>query len=410
MATTSIALYPENGNESIVSINCGTSSPKLGGSIYLSKYPNLTSFTCISNDIVSLTGYENNSNIKTIDFTYNRVSHSLPRDFRNLTSLQVFNCFNNLITGSVPKLSGCRNLIALRAYNNNFSGTLPSLNYNALSGVQYFNVGNNSITGPIPNLDNLMSMRNLILYENNFTGELPSLDNLVDLNQLMTYRNPSLTGPLPNLNNNRKLTQYQMYECDFTGPLPVIDGLSALQQFQTYKNYSLSGFLPTFNGLSSIGRINCYECDHTGPIPPINHLKNTLSTFQVYQNSLSGRIPSLDGMTKLETFTCYINNLIGDIPSVAGLTDLKTFKVYTNQLTGFAGGTPTPTLSTYWAQGNYLTQTAVDGILAAMVAGGGFNGDLDLGGATNAFPTGGNSNPNIATLVSKGWDVTVRQA
>ena len=41
-------------NPTVTSINCGTSSPKLGGTINLSAFPNLQDFRCDNNDITAI--------------------------------------------------------------------------------------------------------------------------------------------------------------------------------------------------------------------------------------------------------------------------------------------------------------------------------------------------------------------
>ena len=74
MANRSITLRTQGGPQSITSINCGSSTPRLGGSIDLSQFSALTSFVCNSNDIVEILGYENNSNLQTISFENNKIT------------------------------------------------------------------------------------------------------------------------------------------------------------------------------------------------------------------------------------------------------------------------------------------------------------------------------------------------
>jgi hypothetical protein len=48
----SLTIKTSNPNN-VLAINCGTSTPKLGGSIDITSFPNLTSFVCADNNIIS---------------------------------------------------------------------------------------------------------------------------------------------------------------------------------------------------------------------------------------------------------------------------------------------------------------------------------------------------------------------
>ena len=56
---------------------------------------------------------------------------------------------------------------------------------------------------------------------------------------------------------------------------------------------------------------------------------------------------------------------------------------------------------------NALTVTSVDSILQILDTNGLSNGTVTLTGGTNAPPTGGGANPNLLSLLSKGWTVDV---
>ena len=99
-----ISLILQN-NPTVRQINCGTSSPKLGGTINLSAFPNLQDFRCNNNDITAISGYAQNSNLKTLQFFNNKVTGSLPSLSDN-TGLIFFSCATNLLTGPIPSLSG----------------------------------------------------------------------------------------------------------------------------------------------------------------------------------------------------------------------------------------------------------------------------------------------------------------
>ena len=215
MAQTTISLYPENGNQSVVSINCGTTSPKFGGSIYLDSFPNLSSFTCIGNNIVSIDGYKDNGNLVFIDYSNNRVTTPIP-SFTNLAKIKTYNCFENLITGPLPSISPVVNTLEFfRAYTNALTGSIPP--FSPTTKLSAYNVGRNSLSGVIPPLTGLSNIQRFHCYENNITGNIPPLSSLGFLIEFNCYRNK------------------------LTGNIPELSGCNSLQIFNCYENPALSG-------------------------------------------------------------------------------------------------------------------------------------------------------------------------
>jgi Leucine-rich repeat (LRR) protein len=105
----------------ITSINCGTSTPKLSGSIDVSFFPNLINFSCVNNDIVSFTGYSGNSNLRNIYVNNNKLTDPIP-SLSGLTNLSLFFCGPNQLTGSIPSLAGVTNLADFRCAQNQLTG------------------------------------------------------------------------------------------------------------------------------------------------------------------------------------------------------------------------------------------------------------------------------------------------
>ena len=89
MPTRSITLRPQDGPESIIAINCGDSFQRLDGTIDISAFPNLTSFSGKSNDITAITGYSNNVNLTNFIISDNKITGSIP-DLSALTNLTDF--------------------------------------------------------------------------------------------------------------------------------------------------------------------------------------------------------------------------------------------------------------------------------------------------------------------------------
>jgi hypothetical protein len=128
----------------ITQISCGTSLPKLGGTIDISDLPNLTNFTCSDNDVTAISGYEQHANL--VGIFINR----------------------NLISGALPFLNLLANLVDFRFSNNLFSGSIPSLTNN--TALQYFRAQFNLLSGDIPNLSNNPDLREFWCMNNQITG------------------------------------------------------------------------------------------------------------------------------------------------------------------------------------------------------------------------------------------------
>jgi len=203
--TTSISIAPP---VFITNINCGTSSPRLSGSINLTNFPNITGFTCNSNDITSIFGYQNNTKLRTIAFSSNKITGSIPSLSAN-TDLVTYNCRSNLLTGSIPPLSGNRNL-------------------------QFFYCHFNQLTGVIPNLNSNVQLEDFYCHENDLTGNIPNLNENLNLVEFYCHGN-RLESHIPTLSSNTKLTVFHCYNNRLTqfagGSIP-----DTLGNFQAQNN------------------------------------------------------------------------------------------------------------------------------------------------------------------------------
>lgn len=184
-----ISLILQN-NPTVTQINCGTSSPKLSGTIDISAFSNLKEFRCNSNDITDLNGYAGNSNLRFIQFTNNKITGSIPTLSAN-TQLRTFNCHTNQLSGVIPDISNNTELLNFVCHNNKLSGSIPSLN--TISNLEIFQCFVNQLTGNIPPLS---SNTKLIVFDsntNNLTGSIPSLSANTALT-IFLVRNNQLTG------------------------------------------------------------------------------------------------------------------------------------------------------------------------------------------------------------------------
>jgi len=257
MPTASINLVPQNGNASVIAINCGSSSPKLGGTINVSAFTNLTSFECNYNDITHLSGTE------------------------NLTQLKILRAYYNKII-NFPNLSTNPNIEVVDLVSNQFSGSFPDITSN--SKLTYLNVA-----------------------FNNFTGVLPSFAANPDLTLLYCYQN-RLSGSLPDFSVNSKLQaclcQVQLGATKFSGPIPPLP--TSIRFFNCRAN-QLSGTIPTLTLYPNLVEFNCGENLLTGTIPSLSACTN-LETFSCNTNQLT-EFAGGNVSNKLGTFNAQINQL-----------------------------------------------------------------------------------------------------
>jgi hypothetical protein len=164
---SSLQLKPFEVFGKILRINCGTSAPRLGGTIDLSIFPNLEYFTNNNNDITAISGYEDNPKLLNFNYARNRVTGSIPDLSLNI-KLTGFFCFFNLLTGSIPSLSANVLLEAFYCDRNQLTGAIPNLSNNIK--LIDFRCYTNQLTGNIPNLDSNTALAVFYCQTNNLTG------------------------------------------------------------------------------------------------------------------------------------------------------------------------------------------------------------------------------------------------
>jgi hypothetical protein len=306
-----ISLILQN-NPTVTEINCGSSSPKLGGAINLSAFPNLQDFRCINHDITAISGYQNNANLTFI------------------------NLANNKISGSLPSFTGTPNL-RVAVYNNNlYSGTIP--NYNSqLRNFQCTN--NNNLSGTIPDLTNNNGWTNFLVHQNNFTGPIPpSLSNQFAMLVFSCYENP-LTGSIPNINSCTKLQRFLLASCNLTGPIPNLTNNVDLTECWFHNNL-LTDSIPSLSANTKLERFLCYNQRGTSKITGFagGSVSNTLGDFQAHDNQL--RVSAVNSIlsafvtagrttgTPIVNGECILNlgGTTNSRPTGQGVTDVTTLR------------------------------------------------------------------------------------
>jgi Leucine-rich repeat (LRR) protein len=281
---TTNAIGLDTNNAVATAINCGTSSPRLGGTVDISAFPSLQQFICNSNDITALSGYAQNSNLTTVQFFNNSVTGLLP-SLSTLSNLTHFYCHTNLLTGSIPSLSSLTSLRDFRCQINYLSGPLPSLN--GLTNLTNFYCATNELTGSIPSLSGLTNLRDFQCHSNELEGSIPSLSGLTNLGVFNCSNQrvgAQLTGSIPSLSTLNNLRNFYCHTNQLTGSIPSLSSNWSLLEFYCFGN-QLTGSIPNLSTLVSLLDFRCQANQLTGFAG--GSVANTLGNFQAQTNQLN---------------------------------------------------------------------------------------------------------------------------
>jgi hypothetical protein len=173
-------------------------------------------------------------------FAGNNLTGTLPSTLNQLTELRRLQFDDNVITGSVPPLSGLASLEYFSISSNALDGSLPPLA--GLTALQYFDVSGNNLGGELPSLTGLESLEFFYAYGNRFQGLIPSLVGLTQLLEFTVNEN-RLTGSIPSLSGLTNLYGFNVSDNQLTGTVPSLAGLDALIRFHIDNN-QLKGAVP----------------------------------------------------------------------------------------------------------------------------------------------------------------------
>lgn len=226
MAVIPIRIITPN---TVTSINCGApgaGSPPLGGAIDISMFPNLSSFVCARNGIVSFRGFGNCPKLTNLVLQQNNISgffNSVFPDFSNRTNMVTFALqspnFSTfpLLSGSIPDLSRLTKLVTFTVQSNNLIGPIPNVNNN--SELVTFAMAQNKLTGDIPSLSALTKLNTFLCDNNSLSGSLPDLsfNILLRVCNVGIQRGIGLTGNIPNLSTNTRLQSFVAFQNSLSG-------------------------------------------------------------------------------------------------------------------------------------------------------------------------------------------------
>ena len=186
------------------------------------------------------------ANAEYVNFSYNRLSGSIPANLANNSNLKSLSLRDNQLSGSIPpELGNLSNLWSLNLGTNQLTGHIPSELGN-LSSLRRLRLGGNQLTGTIPvELSGLSLLGSLDVGNNQLIGTIPvSLGDLTNLERLDLSEN-KLSGPIPTaLGKLAGLERLYLQGNQLTGPIPPeVAGLSSLLRLRLDNN-QLTGTIP----------------------------------------------------------------------------------------------------------------------------------------------------------------------
>ncbi|MBL7992345.1 MAG: T9SS type A sorting domain-containing protein [Candidatus Kapabacteria bacterium] len=188
---------------------------------------------------------ENAVNLQELNLSANALADSIPAFLGNLTSLRIVRLNNNQLVGAIPTTFGAAtrkvaalastpNLQEFDVSSNRISGTIPD-NFRTLRKLTVLAAANNRLSGalPIQTLLSMDSLRVLNLGGNGFTGALPGELSQLRRLRYLSLRSNQLDGTLPeSLSSLDSLETLWLDSNRFVGAVPgTFENFAALARF-----------------------------------------------------------------------------------------------------------------------------------------------------------------------------------
>jgi Leucine-rich repeat (LRR) protein len=276
---------------------------------------------CSYNDLNSLEGIENLTQLQELDCCENNLTSLEP--IKYLTQLQYLICNDNNITS----LEGIKHLTQLQELECS-DNELTSLEFiKHLTLLQELNCWGNNLTS-LEGIENLSQLQKLWCSSNNLTS-LESIKHLTQLQQLRCYRNN-----ITSLEGIENFTQLQELDCcqNYITSLEPIKHLKQLQEL--YCSYNQLSSLEPIKHLIQLQTLYCNNNQLTS-LESIKHLTQ-LQELECGNNQLTSLPLEIINLRNL-TYINYDNNPIDNIPiQLLRFIDriqqgnIKQVNVYTN--------------------------------------------------------------------------------
>ncbi|XP_050144526.1 receptor-like protein 6 [Malus sylvestris] len=168
-----------------------------GSNSSYSSFPQLTSFSLVSNKLRTFPGFlRNQAYLRKLDLSENQIQGQLPNWIWKLDSLDYLNVsYNALESLEGPFINSTSQVSVLDLHSNQLKGPISIVPY-----AEYLDYSNNHFSSSIPvSICNASRLRALDLSSNSLSGEIPRC--LAAMSTLMTLnvRKNNITGMISNL-------------------------------------------------------------------------------------------------------------------------------------------------------------------------------------------------------------------
>ncbi|XP_011009661.1 PREDICTED: probable LRR receptor-like serine/threonine-protein kinase RFK1 isoform X4 [Populus euphratica] len=230
--------------------------------------------------------------LQVVDFAYNYLNGTLPREWASmqLTSISVL---VNRLSGEIPKeLGNITTLTTLSLEANQFFGTIPP-DLGKLINLQALGLSSNHLSGNLPvSFAGLINLTDFRINDNNFSGTIPIF-----------------------IQNWKKLKRLEMHASGLEGPIP--SNISLLNNLVVLRISDLNGptqDFPMLSNMTGMIKLTLRNCNISGKLPAYLWTMKSLEALDVSFNKLVGKIPDTISADRLRFIFLTGNLLSGDVP------------------------------------------------------------------------------------------------
>jgi Leucine-rich repeat (LRR) protein len=265
------------------------------------------------------------STLLTLDLSGNMLTMGhFPEPILSLTALSALSLQSASISGTIPgRLKDLTNLESLDISLNYFTGGIQ--NVTIMTSLKVFDCSSNQLTGPIPteigHLTRLVKWSGSGNFFQSFPlsgeGRARKLGTIEQRRDVVISGMPSEFGKLSNLRH------LDLSSSNIIGKIPSEVGLLLKLESLDLGFNMFSGTIPgEIFAMSSLEYLDLSENRLTGSLPPNVHRMDSLLVFLLGSNLLGGALPTQIGnLTSLWKLALSNNRITGTIPSELGNLD-----------------------------------------------------------------------------------------
>ena len=265
------------------------------------------------------------SMLTELNLRSNRLTGSIPAKLNDLANLKVLNLHSNTLSGPIPDLGDTmlEQLYLANNYDENVAGSgltggVPAW-LNDMTDMKDLWLWGNMLTGTIPDLSGMTSLEKLKLAGNNLTGGIPEASRLpANLTWLILQEN-QLGGTIPRLSGLTSLRTLWLHTNGLTGDASSLGTVTTLTNVNLRDN-NLSG-IGDLSDLDSL-QILYLQGNQLTMIPSTLGDLDSLRRLWLHENLLTGIDEGLENAADTLTHLYLKDNPFGEDACLPG--DLET--------------------------------------------------------------------------------------